>query len=194
MKSTNQELDLYEDAIIRKGDFMKPKKPMLSILVVLFLAIATIAIGHTKDDKFAGKMSMKEMMDGCHNHCQDTSKAIDQVLNNLNQAKASNDRAKMRAAIGQVQKPLSEMKQHMTMCTQMMGMMEKMHGGMMKDTHASMIQTEKQTTAKVVDPVCGMEVDPKTSESAIYKGKTYYLCSKEEKEKFQKNPEQYINK
>jgi len=40
----------------------------------------------------------------------------------------------MRAAIDQAQKQLMEMKEHMTMCRNMMGMMEKMQGmgGMMK--------------------------------------------------------------
>lgn len=49
-------------------------------------------------------------------------------------AKQSNDPAKMRAALDQGQKQLGEMKEHMTMCGNMMSMMEKMQGmgGMMK--------------------------------------------------------------
>jgi YHS domain-containing protein len=50
----------------------------------------------------------------------------------------------------------------------------------------------KEAVAKEVkDPVCGMTVDPKTSEKASYKGKTYYFCSKEDKEAFEKTPDQY---
>ena len=45
---------------------------------------------------------------------------------------------------------------------------------------------------EVKDPVCSMTVDPKTAAGkATYKGKTYYFCSKEDKETFQKSPEKY---
>lgn len=46
--------------------------------------------------------------------------------------------------------------------------------------------------AKVVDPVCGMEVDPKTADKSLYKGKTYYFCARTEKEAFDKAPEKYL--
>jgi Cu+-exporting ATPase len=44
-----------------------------------------------------------------------------------------------------------------------------------------------------IDPVCGMEVDDRsTKERAIYEGKTYYFCSEDCKEEFQAAPEDYI--
>lgn len=42
------------------------------------------------------------------------------------------------------------------------------------------------------DLVCGMKVDPATSEKASYQGKNYYFCSREDREEFQKNPEKFI--
>jgi Cu+-exporting ATPase len=46
---------------------------------------------------------------------------------------------------------------------------------------------------EVKDPVCLMTVDPKTaSDKADYKGKTYYFCSREDKETFVKNPDKYL--
>ena len=48
--------------------------------------------------------------------------------------------------------------------------------------------------AKVVDPVCGMTVDPKTAGPSVYKGKTYYFCSRAEKQQFEKTPEKYLAK
>jgi YHS domain-containing protein len=46
------------------------------------------------------------------------------------------------------------------------------------------------------DPVCGMTVDPKAPETAKseYKGKTYYFCSKDDKQTFDKSPEKYVAK
>jgi len=44
------------------------------------------------------------------------------------------------------------------------------------------------------DPVCGMEVDPKTATyKSEHNGTNYYFCSKECKEDFDKAPEQYIS-
>ena len=81
------------------------------------------------------KMSMDEMMKQCSEHHQAMTKSVDQLNKTLEAAKQSNDPGKMRAAIDQTQKHLSEMKEHMSMCGNMMSMMDKMHGmgGMMKD-------------------------------------------------------------
>ncbi len=78
-------------------------------------------------------MSMPDMMKSCQEHCQATSKTIDQLTRTIEEAKTSNDPAKMRAALDQAQQPLTDMKEHMNMCRNMMGMMQKMHGmgGMM---------------------------------------------------------------
>ena len=47
----------------------------------------------------------------------------------------------------------------------------------------------------VRDPVCGMEVDPKTAAGkSDYKGQTYYFCSPGCKKTFDKNPEKYVVK
>jgi YHS domain-containing protein len=45
----------------------------------------------------------------------------------------------------------------------------------------------------VIDPVCGMEVDPqKTKYKSVYKGKVYYFCSYQCKKAFDENPEYYL--
>lgn len=44
-----------------------------------------------------------------------------------------------------------------------------------------------------IDPVCGMEVDPKkTPHKTIYKGTVYYFCSQHCKKSFEKNPDFYL--
>ncbi len=45
----------------------------------------------------------------------------------------------------------------------------------------------------VKDPVCGMDVEPKTAAGkSEYKGQTYYFCSTGCKKDFDKEPEKYI--
>ncbi len=46
----------------------------------------------------------------------------------------------------------------------------------------------------VKDPVCGMDVDPKTAANkSEYKGQMYCFCSPGCKKDFEKNPEKYVN-
>jgi hypothetical protein len=82
--------------------------------------------------KSMGNMSMDGMMKECSEHHQAVTKSLDQTSKTLEGAKQSNDPAKMRAAIDEAQKQLADMKEHMTMCGNMMNMMQKMQGGMMK--------------------------------------------------------------
>ena len=43
------------------------------------------------------------------------------------------------------------------------------------------------------DPVCGMDVDPKTAAgSSEYKGQKYYFCSVGCKKAFDQEPEKYV--
>ena len=44
------------------------------------------------------------------------------------------------------------------------------------------------------DPVCGMDVDPKTAAGkSEYQGITYYFCSLGCKKSFDKEPQKYLN-
>lgn len=55
--------------------------------------------------------------------------------------------------------------------------------------------TPAAAPAQVIDPVCGMKIDPKTAAaSSAYEGKTYWFCSKDEKVKFDKDPAAYVKK
>src|SRR5689334_4986713 len=50
-------------------------------------------------------------------------------------------------------------------------------------------------TTKVLDPVCGMSVDPHTAKHrAQHNGHPYYFCSARCREKFEAEPEKYLNK
>lgn len=45
----------------------------------------------------------------------------------------------------------------------------------------------------VIDPVCGMYVDPsKARYKTVHKGKIYYFCSLHCKEAFEEDPERYL--
>lgn len=45
-----------------------------------------------------------------------------------------------------------------------------------------------------IDPVCGMEVDEKTTDmKSEYKGDTYYFCAKGCKKAFEEDPEKFLH-
>lgn len=52
------------------------------------------------------------------------------------------------------------------------------------------VGTEADTNSYCL--VCGMDVDPKTAPSSVYKGKTYYFCMPSHKEKFDETPERFV--
>jgi YHS domain-containing protein len=45
----------------------------------------------------------------------------------------------------------------------------------------------------VTDPVCGMQITPKTAAAkVVHEGKTYYFCDRDEVALFKKEPEKYL--
>ncbi len=47
----------------------------------------------------------------------------------------------------------------------------------------------------VTDPVCGMHIEPMNAAAqTTYQGNTYYFCSQECKQAFDKDPQKYVNK
>jgi YHS domain-containing protein len=174
-----------------KGDGMTKRIGKL-ILVSATAFLLTVGIGFAHDPKKKSAMS-GEMMEGCGEHHAAAMKASDELTMHLAEAKRSTTLTEMRTHVEAADKALSEMKNQMHQCMEMMGKTHEgmMGGGMMGSGTAG---TEKKAAAKVVDPVCGMEVDSATAPSMTYKGKTYYFCSEDDKAKFEKNPEQYLKK
>ncbi len=52
----------------------------------------------------------------------------------------------------------------------------------------------RQEPKDVIDPVCGMTVNPKSAPAeAEHEGKTYYFCAPVCKERFEQSPEKYVD-
>ncbi|MFW6322533.1 MAG: heavy metal translocating P-type ATPase [Guyparkeria sp.] len=57
-----------------------------------------------------------------------------------------------------------------------------------------MSESTDQRSESVTDPVCGMQVDPATSEHrSEYDGETYHFCSSGCRERFDEDPERYLS-
>ncbi len=127
---------------------------------------------------------------GCPHH-QATSAAVSQAITLLEQAAGQSGDA-VQATVGQARQQLAEAQKQMGACQEMCAAKMEAHaaGGHQCPMHAA---TPAANTEMVTDPVCGMKIDPKTAAGkSTYAGKTYYFCSKDEKEKFDKDPEKYL--
>jgi len=59
---------------------------------------------------------------------------------------------------------------------------------------AAVQKQAKEETGPQKDLVCGMTIDAKAAEAKyVYKGKTYYFCSKEDQQEFAKDPAKFVN-
>lgn len=57
---------------------------------------------------------------------------------------------------------------------------------------ARLATTTKPATETVIDPVCGMKVDPnKTAFMVSYQGQDYWFCAEACRREFVKNPQRY---
>jgi YHS domain-containing protein/putative intracellular protease/amidase len=65
-------------------------------------------------------------------------------------------------------------------------------GWMNPDSNQIYAATPVSTTGRTVCPVCGMNVDPATAPKSVYKGKTYYFCSDDDKKTFDATPDKFV--
>ena len=66
-------------------------------------------------------------------------------------------------------------------------------GWMNADSNQVYAAAPVSTAEHPLCPVCGMDVDPKTDPKSVYKGKTYYFCSDDDKKTFDVAPEKFVS-
>lgn len=163
---------------------MNAKRAVPAAIAILAVSGLAVVVADQAKDKKGHMPDMK----ACHEHCAATSKLIRDASAAVSAAKDSGDQERMRTALVQADKALTEMNSHVGMCMRMMGHMGTGMGSMHGMDHG------KAPQGQAVDPVCGMAVDPKTAASATHEGMTYYFCSEEDKARFLKDPAGYAKK
>src|SRR6266478_518646 len=66
-------------------------------------------------------------------------------------------------------------------------------GWMNPDSNQAYTVMPVSTAEHPLCPMCGMDVDPKTAPTAVFKGTTYYFCSDDDKKTFDAGPEKYVS-
>lgn len=152
-------------------------------------------------------------------HFQAVSTSMTQAATLLEQALETKDAAQVKVKVAQARKALAGAEQHRAECQKVCSKMTGDHAGHaghgaaaglprtpapagaagMPRTPAPAGAAGTPRTpapaAKVVDPVCGMKIDPATAAGkSEYAGKTYYFCDKAEKAKFDADPAKYVKK
>ena len=65
-------------------------------------------------------------------------------------------------------------------------------GWMNPDSNQVYASAPVSTAEHPLCPVCGMDVDPKTAPKSVFKGKTYYFCSNDDKKTFDAAPDKFV--
>jgi putative intracellular protease/amidase/YHS domain-containing protein len=65
-------------------------------------------------------------------------------------------------------------------------------GWMNPDSNNVYAQVRGSTDEHPICSVCDMDVDAATAPKSVYKGKTYYFCSRDHKERFETAPEKFV--
>jgi YHS domain-containing protein len=132
-------------------------------------------------------------------HHQAIETTVAKALTLVDQA-ASQNGAQAKTTLGQARQQLTEAQKHIGACEEMCKaeMAKGGHAGHAAGHAghgAAPAATAQAKPAQVIDPVCGMKIDPKTAAGkSVYAGKTYYFCSADEKAKFDKEPAKYVKK
>ncbi|HEY2101611.1 MAG TPA: DJ-1/PfpI family protein [Chthoniobacterales bacterium] len=66
-------------------------------------------------------------------------------------------------------------------------------GWMNPDSNQVYAMMPVSTAAHPLCPVCGMDVDPATAPKSVFKDKTYYFCSQDDKETFDAAPDKFAD-
>ena len=66
-------------------------------------------------------------------------------------------------------------------------------GWMNPNSNEVYASTPVSTAEHPLCPVCGMDVDPATAPKSVFKGRTYYFCSDDDKKTFDAVPEKFAN-
>lgn len=157
----------------------------------------------------------------CLAQAKEGLRIVEDASRQLEEARQTNTPQQMRSAISGLQAALSEIRTQLSLCVRpdagagaTPGMEGMDHSKMGQEQppasksekppsagmdHSKMSQEGPAAPAAVpakdlVDPVCGMEVGTKVTEKATYKGKTYFFCSRGDREKFLSDPAKYVNR
>jgi YHS domain-containing protein len=66
-------------------------------------------------------------------------------------------------------------------------------GWMNPDSNQVYASTPVSTAEHPLCPVCGMDAEPATAPKSVFKGKTYYFCSDDDKKIFDAAPEKFVS-
>lgn len=146
---------------------MTKQRKLLVGFAVLVLGASVAAQQGGRSQASGGQMSMADMMKGCRDHCDRTSKGMDEMAAAMKAARDPSEPGAMRSAMDRMDKAMAGMKEHMGMCMRMMDMHGK--GGM-----AGMMSESKPAETPAAKTRAGLGIEfssrpnpPKTGENTF---------------------------
>lgn len=175
---------------------MMIKRSMLAGLAAAALLAppqAALAEKHEHEDQqgqMAPQQGMPGMMERCMQHHQQVMSGLDQMARDMEQARASNDPARMREALDRSVRQMRQMRSQMQANMRDMQAMRSRMGSMMMGGGAGPAAAVRQQ----YETACGRPLDPATAPQTAYQGRLYYFCSEGEKRQFERDPEGFMRR
>ena len=160
----------------KRGHMTRQRKLFLGFAVLVLGASVAAQQGGRSQQPAAsgGQMSMADMMKGCRDHCDRTSKGMDAMASAMKAARDSKDPAAMEKAMDRMDTSMADMKEHMGMCMRMMNMMNKMQDMHGKGGVAGMMGGSKPADTPAPSAKAALDITftsepspPRTGENAF---------------------------
>lgn len=167
---------------------------MMASVIALAAPAAAQHQGHTMPGT---QPQAPEQAAACAQNQQQISALIDQVSERIEDARQTNHPSEMRAAIADLQGALATTKRLLQPCAALAAAPAGQPGGHSMEGGTSgppTMNPGSRPASAETDPVCRMKVDPAQAPKATYKGRDYYFCSHQDREKFLKDPDAYLQK
>lgn len=110
------------------------------------------------------------------------ARTMDAAMARLESARQANTTADLRAAVDDMQALLRDLRRQLEPCATLPLAAANRPGA----------QPPAKPASEVIDPVCGMKVDPRMAPKATHAGKTYYFCTEDDRQMFVKTPSTYV--
>lgn len=171
---------------------MRSKRLVFGCLVAAVLCAAPAFAAepqheHGQAQEAQPKQPGMGMMQRCMQEHERMMSSMSQLISEMEQARKSDDPARMRSALDRATREMRQMQARMQANMQMMqGMMSGMMGG-----GAGMTGAQDGLRARL-ESACGHPLDPDTAPRATYRGRLYYFCSPEDQKRFERDPERFL--
>ena len=159
---------------------------ILSLAAVFVLSAVPLA-GTRQSRENAGQAHPHEVSEfaaASREQCDLAMASVADIARLIDEARRVSDVTKSRAALAAAARSVTEVRQHLGSCTDILKLLPRTAGRRTLPFTTS--------TATVLEVVCSAQMDPAAIPAARHEGQQYYFCSEADRDEFQKDPTRFL--